>query len=230
MKILVTGEETRVAELRSRLSEVPDLEMDFTDGDEEEDFKDYDCIFDLNFDDDPANLPVYASLRDKPVFVNAVKLSLDEVIYAANARVKCMLFGMNALPTFIGQDKWEVSIYRKFQMPGLDSVMNKLNISYSPVEDRAGMVKPRVIFMLINEACFTLQEGTATIEHIDLAMKLGTNYPYGPFEWCDKIGVTSVFETLSAIYDDTRDERYKICPLLKTKYLRNETFYRQEKS
>jgi 3-hydroxybutyryl-CoA dehydrogenase len=41
--------------------------------------------------------------------------------------------------------------------------------------------------------------------------------------------VTAVFETLTAIYDDTRDERYKICPLLKTKYLRNETFYKVKK-
>src|SRR5580658_4956004 len=105
MKILVTGEETRVNELRARLSTVPDLELDFSDGDEEEDFKDYDCIFDLNFDDDPANLPVYASLRDRPVFVSAVKLSLNEVIYAADAKVKCRLFGINALPTFIGQNK-----------------------------------------------------------------------------------------------------------------------------
>jgi 3-hydroxybutyryl-CoA dehydrogenase len=88
------------------------------------------------------------------------------------------------------------------------------------------MIKPRVIFMIINEACYTLQEGTASIEDIDKSMKLGTNYPFGPFEWCDKIGVTHVFETLNAIYDDTRDERYKICPLLKHKYLRNETFYK----
>jgi 3-hydroxybutyryl-CoA dehydrogenase len=41
--------------------------------------------------------------------------------------------------------------------------------------------------------------------------------------------VTSVFETLAAIYEDTKDERYKICPLLKTKYLKGETFYREKK-
>jgi 3-hydroxybutyryl-CoA dehydrogenase len=228
MKILVTGEETRVSELRARLLAVTGLEVDFTDGDEEEDFKDYDCIFDLNFDDDPSNLEIYASLRDKPVFVNAVKLSLNEAVYAANAKIKCMLYGINGLPTFISQSKWEVSIFRKFQTPDLDAVMNKLAISYAPVEDRTGLVKPRVIFMLVNEACFTLQEGTATIEDIDMAMKLGTNYPYGPFEWCDRIGVTTVFETLAALYEDTKDERYKICPLLKAKYLRNETFYRQK--
>ena len=107
--------------------------------------------------------------------------------------------------------------------------MQAFGIDYLSVEDRVGMVKPRVIFMIINEACYTLQEGTATIEDIDMAMKLGTNYPFGPFEWCDRIGVTSVFETLAAMYEDTKDERYKICPLLKTKYLKGETFYRVKK-
>jgi len=229
MKILVTGEPIRAEELKAKLSTISDLEVDYSDGDEDEDFKEYDCIFDLNFDDDPSNLPVYASMRDRPVFVNAVKLSLNEAAFVGGEKVKCQLFGINALPTFISQSKWEVSLFRKFQTPELDALMKKFGIEYLPVEDRVGLVKPRIIFMIINEACYTLQEGTASIEDIDTAMKLGTNYPFGPFEWCDKIGITSVFETLAALYEDTKDERYKICPLLKTKYLRNETFYKKKK-
>ncbi|MDB5281235.1 MAG: hypothetical protein JWO06_310 [Bacteroidota bacterium] len=224
------GEQERAIELRAKLSAGVDLEIDYSDGDQDEDYKEYDCIFDLNFDDDPSNLSIYAGLRDTPVFVNAVKLSLNEAIYATNAKAKCMLFGFNALPGFLSHSTWEVSTYRKFQVPELDKVMKKLGIEYLTIEDRVGMVKPRIIFMIINEAAFTLQEGTASIEDIDLGMKLGTNYPFGPFEWCDKIGITPVFETLAALYEDTKDERYKICPLLKTKYLRNETFYRQKES
>jgi 3-hydroxybutyryl-CoA dehydrogenase len=226
MKILLVGEENRAQELRARLLPVADHEVDYTDGDADEDYKDYDCIFDLNFDDDPANLEIYAQLKDKPVFVNAVKLSINEAVYSTGAKVRCMLFGINALPTFISHSLWEVSLYRKFQAPDLDKVLKQLNIAYNLVEDRIGLIKPRTIFMIINEACYTLQEGTASIEDIDMGMKLGTNYPLGPFEWCDKIGITPVFETLAALYEDTKDERYKICPLLKTKYLRNETFYR----
>lgn len=228
MKILATGEKSRVEELRKRFSNVPDLELDYSDGDEEEDYKDYDAIFDLNFDDDSSVLDYYAPLKEKPVFVNAVKTSINEAIYATGAKVKCRLFGINALPGFISQSKWEVSLYRKFEAPELDKLAKQLNLDYLTVEDRVGMVKPRIIFMIINEACYTLQEGTASIEDIDTSMKLGTNYPYGPFEWCDKIGITSVFETLAALYEDTKDERYKICPLLKTKYLRNETFHRNK--
>ena len=229
MKILLTGEANRAEELRAKLSAISDLEIDYSDGDEDEDFKEYDCIFDLNFDDDPSNLPVYASMRDKPVFVNAVKLSLNEAAFVGGEKIKCQLFGINALPTFIGQSTWELNLFRKFQTPELDALMKKFGIDYLPVEDRVGLVKPRIIFMIINEACYTLQEGTASIEDIDTAMKLGTNYPFGPFEWCDKISITPVFETLAALYEDTKDERYKICPLLKTKYLRKETFYKKKK-
>lgn len=229
MKILLIGEPARVEDMRARLSGNPALEIEISDGDTDEDFELYDVLFDLNFDDDPSNLPIYAALKDKPVFVNAVKLSLAEAMYSSGAKIKCQLFGINALPTFIAQSKWEVSLFRKFETPALEALMKTFGIDYLPVEDRVGMVKPRIIFMIINEACYTLQEGTASIEDIDMAMKLGTNYPFGPFEWCDKIGITSVFETLAAMYEDTKDERYKICPLLKTKYLKSETFYKVKK-
>lgn len=228
MKILVTGEKERAAELRERLSALPDVELDYSDGDEEEDYRYYDAIFDLNFDDDISALEYYAPLKEKPVFVNAIKTTLNEAVYATNAKVKCRLFGINALPGFLLQSKLEISLYRKFETPELDKLAKQLKLDYLPVEDRVGMVKPRIIFLIINEACYTLQEGTASVEDIDTSMKLGTNYPFGPFEWCDKIGVTNVFETLVALYEDTKDERYKVCPLLKTKYLRNETFYRNK--
>jgi 3-hydroxybutyryl-CoA dehydrogenase len=143
-------------------------------------------------------------------------------------KLKCKLFGMNALPTFINRSRWEISLFYKFQSQDVATIMAALGIDYDLVEDRVGMITPRILFMIINEACYTLQEGTASIEDIDIAMKLGTNYPMGPFEWCDKIGVTEVFETLVSLYEDTKDERYKICPLLKSKYLRNQTFYKQK--
>ena len=60
---------------------------------------------------------------------------------------------------------------------------------------------------------------TASEEDIDLAMKLGTNYPYGPFEWARKIGIKHIYEILEALYEDTKDERYKISPLLKKEFL-----------
>ncbi|MFN8277024.1 MAG: 3-hydroxyacyl-CoA dehydrogenase family protein [Chitinophagales bacterium] len=229
MKILLIGEPDRAAAMRSRLAINDRMEVDFSDGDEEEDFDAYDVLFDLNFDDDPSNLPLYAALKDTPVFVSAVKLSLAEAVYSADVKVKCQLFGINALPEFIANPVWELSSYRKFELSDAEKLLGGLGVTFLPVEDRVGLVKARILFMIINEAAYTVQEKTASIEDIDQAMKLGTNYPFGPLEWCDKIGISAVFETLAALYEDTKDERYVICPLLKTKYLRNETFYRIKK-
>ncbi|HRG10176.1 MAG TPA: 3-hydroxyacyl-CoA dehydrogenase family protein, partial [Cyclobacteriaceae bacterium] len=58
---------------------------------------------------------------------------------------------------------------------------------------------PRVICMIINEAYFTVEEGTATREDVDLAMKLGTNYPLGPFEWTEKIGLQNIVNVLDTV-------------------------------
>src|SRR5207344_3040810 len=122
--------------------------------------------------------------------------------------------------TFLDRSQMEVSFLKKEDRALFEIFANEMKFDFLEVKDRVGMITPRVICMIINEACFTLQEGTASMEDIDKGMKLGTNYPFGPFEWCERIGIKDVFETLSALYEDTKDERYKICPLLKTKYLR----------
>ena len=82
------------------------------------------------------------------------------------------------------------------------------------------MVTPRIICMIINEAFYTVQEGTASKEDIDLGMKLGTAYPKGPFEWLEIIGIENVYSTLNALYEDSRDESViRSAADLKTAYL-----------
>jgi 3-hydroxybutyryl-CoA dehydrogenase len=65
--------------------------------------------------------------------------------------------------------------------------------------DDPGFVTPRVISMIINEAYFALEEKVSTKENIDLAMKLGTAYPYGPFEWGQKIGLKNIAALLTRL-------------------------------
>ncbi|MEI6310655.1 MAG: 3-hydroxyacyl-CoA dehydrogenase family protein [Bacteroidota bacterium] len=227
MQIIAIGDDQRYEELRKKLAALQIEITRITDVEEEMDeIKTADIIFDLNFDDDADNLSFYATLKDKYIFVSAVKTSLAEQVYLLGDKLKCKLIGMNAIPTFIDRERWELSLYYSFMADDVQKIMNQLKINYDIVADRVGMVTPRILFMIINEACYTLQEGTASIEDIDQGMKLGTSYPFGPFEWCDRIGITDVFETLVSIYEDTKEERYKICSLLKNKYLRNQTFYK----
>jgi 3-hydroxybutyryl-CoA dehydrogenase len=69
--------------------------------------------------------------------------------------------------------------------------------------------------MLINEAADAVQQGVCTPDGADAAMKLGVNYPAGPFEWLadwSVSGVVSVLESLDAGY---RGERYRVSPWLR---------------
>ncbi|TAE83991.1 MAG: hypothetical protein EAY81_08095, partial [Bacteroidetes bacterium] len=156
---------------------------------------------------------------------NAVKKQLAMAVHQFAKPIECCLIGMNTLPTFINRPLLELSILQPHDETILAQTMQQLTLKYKLVEDRVGMVTPRIVLMIINEACYTLQEGTASMQDIDTSMKLGTNYPFGPFEWADKISIKYVYETLVALNEDTKDERYKICPLLKTHYLKQQGFY-----
>lgn len=187
----------------------------------------YSIVFDCGIDESPENIGYYDQRDDLFVFLNTIKIQLAELKYHYG-EFRCKLFGFNGLPTFVNREYLEVCLLDQEDKAALEYICKELDTEFLLVEDRVGMVTPRVICMIINEACYTLQEGTASIADIDLGMKLGTNYPYGPFEWAEKIGIHHVFETLEALYEDTKEERYKTCPLLKTKYLKGDTFYPQD--
>jgi 3-hydroxybutyryl-CoA dehydrogenase len=225
MKIFIRGEKSRTDELRQKLHSFNAVTVMDDMTNVPVDLHVFDVIFDLNLDQHPEQLKYYSGLKGIPVLVSAVHKQLAVIANAVQAKVECKLFGLNALPTFINRSVAEVSLYDKHDEPVLAELMGVLDWIYKVVEDRVGMVTPRIVCMIINEACYTLQEGTASIRDIDTSMKLGTNYPLGPFEWADKMGIASVYETLAAVYEDTHDERYKICPLLKTQYLKKGTFY-----
>jgi len=227
MKILAKGNSKRSEELKQKLS-LLDFEVNFIDENTTFILKDgnFDAIFDLNFDDNGQSWFLdYEDLRNTPVFVSAVKNSLAQMVFDDKANIQFPLFGINSIETFLNRNLLEVSMLNASNEQLLKDTLNKLNWDYKLVKDRVGMVTPRLICMIINEACYTLQEGTATMVDIDISMKLGTNYPFGPFEWADKIGIKNVYEILNNLYTDTKDERYKICPLLKTHYLLKQNFY-----
>ena len=66
-------------------------------------------------------------------------------------------------------------------------------------EKPSGDVAARVISCIVNEAFLTLSEGVATAENIDRAMKLGANYPRGPFEWAEEVGASRILDTLDSL-------------------------------
>jgi 3-hydroxybutyryl-CoA dehydrogenase len=83
------------------------------------------------------------------------------------------------------------------------------------VKDAAGLTFPRILSLIINEAARSLEEGVATAEEIDVAMRLGVNYPQGPLRWADQIGLDEVIAVLEGLQGETGDDRYRPAPLLK---------------
>lgn len=148
----------------------------------------------------PQVLVIYNAVAMAPAALKSKKVNTENIL------------GMNLLPTFINRTLAEINSNNKEINT---SLIEKLGWQIQWVENRVGMVTPRVICMIINEAYYTVQEGTASKEDIDTGMKLGTNYPKGPFEWADEIGIKNVYKTLIAMYKDTQEGRYKVCPLLK---------------
>ena len=83
------------------------------------------------------------------------------------------------------------------------------------VKDTPGLTFPRILSLIINEAARSLEEGVATAEEIDVAMRLGVNYPHGPLRWADQIGLDEVLAVLEGLQHETGDDRYRPAPLLK---------------
>lgn len=219
MNILVIGEPQHLEELKIKFGTGHAYTIEHEHREAERYIGSNDFVFDFILDEEPLKVDVYADKVNACVFINTSKISLAELSNLTGHQIKAQLFGFNGLPTFLNRPILEASVLKKEDEPKLAACCTTLQTDYLLVDDRVGLVTPRVICMIINEAYFTVQEGTATREDIDMAMKLGTNYPYGPFEWCARIGVKHVYELLEAVYEDTHDERYKICSLLKKEYL-----------
>ncbi|NIG52210.1 hypothetical protein F3J22_01845 [Chitinophaga sp. Cy-1792] len=147
-----------------------------------------------------------------------VKVSLSEVMHHAAFEQGFNLMGCNLLPGFINMQVMEVTVKDNDQYQTLDNIMYQLGWEYAVVADSVGLVTARIVCMIINEAYLTAEEGTASRADIDISMKLGTNYPYGPFEWCERIGVKNVYEVLKAVQESSNDGRFEVAALLETEY------------
>ncbi|MEB3101482.1 3-hydroxyacyl-CoA dehydrogenase family protein [Ferviditalea candida] len=95
------------------------------------------------------------------------------------------------------------------------ALMQAIGKAVETVADETGLVFPRILSLIVNEAAFAVMEGTATPADIDTAMKKGTNYPYGPLEWADRIGLDEVYSVIRGLHRDLGEERYRPAPLLR---------------
>jgi 3-hydroxybutyryl-CoA dehydrogenase len=126
-----------------------------------------------------------------PLFIHAPAFTFNTL---KNVPDNCARFC--AWPGFMDREIWEIAINSNDEMLFVNLLM-PLGIKAKIVEDIPGLVAPRILCTIINEAAFTLSENIANEGDIDTAMKLGTNYPYGPIEWARLIGINEVKQVLT---------------------------------
>lgn len=161
---------------------------------------DADVYIDLLFDMDAERTGQLKKLLPKPVIVNSVAYT-TKAIGADFVRI-------NAWPTLLQRSLTELAAPEGYDTTLIETVFDECQL----VPDIPGMITARVIAMIVNEAYYTLGAEVSSKEEIDTAMKLGTNYPYGPFEWSERIGLKRIYELLKVL--SRADARYAIAPAL----------------
>ena len=77
-------------------------------------------------------------------------------------------------------------------------------------------IAERLLATIVNEAASALADGVASPESIDIAMRLGANYPSGPLAWGERIGLTEVVGILDDLHASNSDGLYRVVPLLRS--------------
>jgi 3-hydroxybutyryl-CoA dehydrogenase len=114
--------------------------------------------------------------------------------------------------TMIERPTWEIAMYNQASTSWLQGAELVLNRKLNVVSNRPGFIAPRVVAAIINEACYGLADKICTANDLDLAMRLGTNYPRGPIAWMQEIGKENILILLTTLA--LEEERYKPHPLL----------------
>jgi len=202
MKLVILADEMLQEELSGKANDSDVVWIN--DAQEFAQYRNADGYIDLLFDSSEGRIELLKTLFPKPVIVNSVVTTLSEL--------NAPFIRFNAWPGFLRRPLAEATNTDKNGALEAEKIFSFLNKKTKWVVDKPGFVTARVIAMIINEAYFAVGEGVSAREEVDKAMKLGTSYPYGPFEWCNRIGIKNIFRLLKEL--EKTNSRYKPADLL----------------
>jgi 3-hydroxybutyryl-CoA dehydrogenase len=167
-----------------------------------------DACIDLLFDNNSERIEWLKNLHVPHIIINSVITPLSDI--------RQDFIRINGWNTFLKRPVFEAAAIDEALKLKAEELFLSLGRKTDWVPDITGFITPRVVVSIINEAFFALEEKVSTEEEIDTAMKLGTNYPYGPFEWGKKIGFQPIYSLLAALVKE--ENRYQPSALLKKKF------------
>ena len=97
------------------------------------------------------------------------------------------------------------------------ATLGEAGFACSPLDDVAGLVVLRLIAMLVNESADAVAHGVCSAEAIDVAMRYGVNYPRGPMEWSEQVGLAVFARALANLREHYGEERYRTSALITRK-------------
>jgi 3-hydroxybutyryl-CoA dehydrogenase len=168
-----------------------------------------DAIIDLQFENNEKRIQLLQQTASSLVLISSVTGTLQ------NLPLHFIRF--NGWPTFLKRTVWEAAHPATASQSKAEAIFSCFNKKTEWTPDVPGFISARVVVMIINEAYFALEEQVSTKEEIDIAMKLGTNYPFGPFEWSEKIGLKKIYDLLHEL--SKTNSRYRPAELLKKEAL-----------
>jgi 3-hydroxybutyryl-CoA dehydrogenase len=167
-------------------------------------YKDADVFIDLEFVNEESRKQLLGSLLPRLIIVNSVSGTLAEIDPS--------FVRINGWNTFLSSGLIEAAAMNEETNQKAAEAFAIFGKRIEWLPDEPGFVTPRVVSMIINEAFIALGENVSTVEEIDTAMKLGTAYPYGPFEWGNKIGLQNIVTLLKKLSET--QSRYTPAELL----------------
>jgi 3-hydroxybutyryl-CoA dehydrogenase len=209
MKLAILANEQQKEEWLAK-SQRPDVEMKWVSNRNELLSSSAQVFFDLLFQ--VGNNYPYSKVK-VPLFIHEVSYPFSSSLSFTNIQeMKAPLFRVNAWPTFLKREIVEICAFNKNDELIGAELLSLLGWKYKFVPDIPGLITARIVAMIINEAYFTLEQQVSSKEEIDVAMKLGTNYPHGPFEWSQLIGLPHIHGLLMEM--SRENEKYQPCQLL----------------
>ena len=183
--------------------------------------KDADYVVEAVFERAEVKLPIFGQLEDicpKETILASNTSGIPVSLLASATRRPKKVIGthfMNPVPLMKGVEIVKTLLTSQETLELSLDFVKSLGKETVVVKDSPGFVTNRIITLVMNEAAKLLEENLASIEDIDKIEKLSHNWPMGPFELADLVGIDVIVDLLEGIYQQTGWERYKPAPLLK---------------